>query len=50
MRWAIHFWDVDQRATKFPYSFGGFYFHRWITALYLRQRLLPALTVTGEAQ
>lgn len=50
MRWAIHFWDVDQRATQFPYSFGRFYFHRWITALHLRQRLLPALSVTGAAQ
>jgi hypothetical protein len=49
MRWAVHFWDVDRRPTKFPYTFEPFYFHRWITALHLRQSLLPALTITETA-
>ena len=49
MAWAAHFWDVGQRRpAKFPYVFEQFYFHRWITACHLRQKMAPALTVTQE--
>jgi hypothetical protein len=50
MRWALHFWDINRHAARFPDSFEGFYFHRWITALHLRRRMLPALTVSQEAR
>jgi hypothetical protein len=45
MSWSSHFWDVDQWPAKFPYVFEQFYFHRWVTACHLRQRIPPALTV-----
>lgn len=48
MAWAAHFWDVGQRRTAFPYVFEQFYFHRWISACHLRQKMAPALTVTQE--
>ena len=48
MQWAAHFWDVNRHPAKFPYSFEQFYFYRWITALHLRQRIPPALTVTAN--
>ncbi|MGO9899953.1 MAG: hypothetical protein ACLP0J_09715 [Solirubrobacteraceae bacterium] len=46
MRWAAHFWDVDQWPAKFPYVFEQFLFYRWVTACHLRQRIPPALTIT----
>jgi hypothetical protein len=49
MRWAVHFWDVDRRPARFPYGFEQFYFYRWVTALHLRQRIPPALIITGDA-
>ena len=50
MAWAVHFWDVGQRKTAFPYVFEQFYFQRWITACHLRQKIPPALTITGDAR
>ena len=47
MRWAAHFWDVDRRPARFRYVFEQFLFYRWVAACHLRQRIPPALTVTG---
>ena len=41
------FWDVDRWPAKFPYVFTQFLFYGWVTARHLRQRIPPALTVTG---
>jgi hypothetical protein len=47
MRWAAHFWDVDRSTVTFPYVFGRFYFHRWITACHLYKRMPPAATTAN---
>ena len=47
MQWAAHFWDVGRRPAEFPYVFAEFYFHRWISACHLYQRIPPALMIVG---